>query len=228
MGAAERIVLFDQSVGFDANIYLYKEIIMKKISKLLIAAGALLCALLVLSCVTYIVGADLFILFDSGSFFGRYFALDGDYFLVNLLFVINYLVSAVGCLGVPVLIAGLVAKEFDSDSNLIKKVGKMLTSSGAVLCGFLLMSVIMLILGATYIRECNFCNYGYYYYYYFEELWSYAPILAIVMTLNQLAIFVGALGVPMVALGVSANAVSELGLLDKKVKATAEPAKTEE
>lgn len=202
---------------------------MKKISKLLIAAGALLCALLVLSCVTYIVGADLFILFDSGSFFGRYFALDGDYFLVNLLFVINYLASAVGCLGVPVLIAGLVAKElFSDESNLIKKISKMLTSSGAVLCGFLLLSVIMLVLGATYIRECNFCNYGYYYYYYFEELWSYAPILAIVMTLNQLAIFVGALGVPMVALGVSANAVSELGLLDKKEKATANPEATEE
>lgn len=227
MGAAERIVLFDQSVGFDANIYLYKEIIMKKISKLLIAAGALLCALLVLSCVTYIVGADLFILFDSGTYFGQYLALEGNYFLVNLLFVINYLVSAIGCLGIPVLIAGLVAKEFFSDEeNLIKKIGKMLTSSGVVLCGFLLLSVIMLILGATYFRECNF---SYYYYYgYFEELWSYAPILAIVMTLNQLAIFVGALGVPMVALGVSANAVSELGLLDKKEKATAEPAKTEE
>lgn len=197
---------------------------MKKISKLLIAAGALLCALLVLSCVTYIVGADLFILFDSGRYFSEYLALDGSYFLVNLLFVINYLVSAVGCLGVPVLIAGLVAKEFDSDSNLIKKVGKMLTSSGAVLCGFLLLSVIMLILGSAYFYECNFSNH----YSYFEKLWSYAPILGIVMTLNQLAIFVGALGVPMVALGVAANAVSELGLLDKKEKATAEPAKTEE
>ncbi len=201
---------------------------MKKISKLLIAAGALLCALLVLSCVTYIVGADLFILFDSRVYFGYYLALEGDLFLVNLLFVINYLVSALGCLGVPVLIAGLVAKElFSDESNLIKKIGKMLVSSGAVLCGFLLLSVIMLVLGATYIRECNFYNFGFYYNY-FEGLWSNAPILAIVMTLNQLAIFVGALGVPMVALGVSANAVSELGLLDKKEKATAEPAKTEE
>ena len=199
---------------------------MKKISKILIAAGVLLCAALVLSCVTYIVGADLFILFDSGDYFGYYLALEGEFFLVNLLFVINYLVSAVGCLGVPVLIAGFVAKElFSDESNLIKKIGKMLVSSGAVLCGFLLLSVIMLALGATYIRECNFYYYSYYYSY-LESLWSHAPILAIVMTLNQLAIFVGALGVPMVGLGVVANAVNELGLFDKK--ATANPETTEE
>ena len=183
---------------------------MKKISKILIAAGALLCTILALSCVAYYVGAMIFGLFDANMF--SYLALDGDSFIVNAMFLVNYLVSGFGCLGIPVLAAGLALDGFLSDeTDIIKKISKVCCSVGAVLCVLLLAAIFVggNLFGVRLDLE-----------YYFDR----CPIIAIVQIINSLALLTGALGVPMLGIGAVGKAVCELGLFNKKTQ----PEATEE
>lgn len=182
---------------------------MKKISKMLIAAGALLCTILALSCVAYYVGAMIFGLFDANMFY--YLALEGDSFIVNAMFLVNYLVSGFGCLGIPVLAAGLALDGFLSDeTDIIKKISKVCCSVGAVLCVLLLAAIF--VGGNLFGVRLDFDYFGRY------------PIIAIVQIINSLALLTGALGVPMLGIGAVGKVVCELGLFNKK----AQPEATEE
>ena len=78
--------------------------------KILIVVGIILTALLALSIVTFIFGAFIFEILGEGRYFDDYVVLDGYFPIVNLMFLLDYMMMAVGCVGIPVLIAGIIWK----------------------------------------------------------------------------------------------------------------------
>jgi hypothetical protein len=85
----------------------------KQFSKVLIILGAALCALLFLSLIIFVFGFFMFVVLGEERYFVDYVCLDGYYPFVTLLFMLDYFCAFIGCLGIPVLTAGLIVKALD-------------------------------------------------------------------------------------------------------------------
>lgn len=83
---------------------------MTKIGKILTILGIFLCALMVLGLLIFVVGLVLFAMLDELEYFAGYVALCGYFPVVNIMFLLDYLLMGVGALGIPVLIVGIILK----------------------------------------------------------------------------------------------------------------------
>ena len=83
---------------------------MAKIGKILIILGIALCALVVLGLLIFGVGFVLFAVLDELEYFAGYVALCGYFPVVNIMFLLDYLLMGVGALGIPTLIVGVILK----------------------------------------------------------------------------------------------------------------------
>ena len=78
--------------------------------KVLITLGIVLTALMVLAIVIFLLGALIFVALGEGRYFVRYVMLDGYFPVINTLFVLDYLMMALGSIGIPILTAGFIWK----------------------------------------------------------------------------------------------------------------------
>lgn len=83
---------------------------MAKIGKILVILGIVLCALVALGMLIFGVGFVLFAVLDQLEYFAGYVALCGYYPVVNIMFLLDYALMGLGCLGIPVLVTGVILK----------------------------------------------------------------------------------------------------------------------
>jgi hypothetical protein len=78
--------------------------------KVLIILGIVLIALMVLAIVIFLLGALVFFALGEGKYFVGYVMLNGYFPVINTLFGLDYLMMALGSIGIPILTAGLIWK----------------------------------------------------------------------------------------------------------------------
>lgn len=78
--------------------------------KVLIVLGIVLADLMVLAIVIFLLWALIFVALGVGSYFVRYVMLDGYFPVINTLFELDYLMMALGSIGIPIWTAGLIWK----------------------------------------------------------------------------------------------------------------------
>ena len=78
--------------------------------KVLITLGIVLTALMVLAIIIFFLGALVFAVLGESRYFMRYVMLEGYFSVINTLFMLDYLMMALGSAGIPILIAGFIWK----------------------------------------------------------------------------------------------------------------------
>ena len=81
--------------------------------RVLIILGIALTALMLLAIVIFCLGAGIFSVLGESRYFAGYVMLKGYYPSVNFLFLLDYLMMAIGSIGVPILIAGCIWRAVD-------------------------------------------------------------------------------------------------------------------
>ena len=89
---------------------------MKKLDKVLIVTGIFMCVAWAIGLSMFVFGLFAFVMVGEQEYFSEYVALQGDYAIVNVMFVLDYILIGIGSLGLPTLAVGFLRKILNDDN----------------------------------------------------------------------------------------------------------------
>lgn len=90
---------------------------MKKLDKVLIVTGIFMCVAWAIGLCMFVFGLFAFVMVGEQEYFSEYVALQGDYAIVNVMFVLDYILIGIGSLGLPTLAVGFLRKILNEDNT---------------------------------------------------------------------------------------------------------------